>query len=362
MNQIMQTINSISTSSLLKIFDLQVAVAVLIGFLIFRTMFSIVLIKLYYLITKTRKNPKDAYLYKSFNTFFALLGIFLAIRIGTKSFAENSYDVRQAVYIVNKIFKIIVFYYITKLFTCAIREDSPVLQRLFSDPTNKTVNMFICKIIRAICWIILIFIIISEFGYDLSGLLTALGLGSAAIALAAQDIVKSLISGAIILTDKPFTIGDWIEVGQYDGTVVDITFRSVRIKARNNAVINIPNSTITSSYVVNWNRLTSRRFECILGLHLDTPTEKIKRIINSMKLVLRQHPYVIKETVMVVLNEISASSSDIKITLYVNEHDYDRFLKIKQDILCALLDVITKENAELAYPSQTLYLRKEDKE
>ena len=66
--------------------------------------------------------------------------------------------------------------------------------------------MFICKIIRAICWTILIFIIISEFGYDLSGLLTALGLGSAAIALAAQDIVKSLLSGAMILTDKPFTI------------------------------------------------------------------------------------------------------------------------------------------------------------
>jgi len=117
-----------------------------------------------------------------------------------------------------------------------------------------------CKIIRCVIWIIYIFICISEIGYDLSGLLTALGLGSAALALAAQDLVKSLISGVSILTDKPFVIGDWIEVGEYQGTVIDITFRSTRIKSNNNSVITIPNSTITSTYVINWNRLTSRRF------------------------------------------------------------------------------------------------------
>ena len=220
--------------------------------------------------------------------------------------------------------------------------------------------MFICKIIRAICWTILIFIIISEFGYDLSGLLTALGLGSAAIALAAQDIVKSLLSGAMILTDKPFTIGDWVEVGEYQGTVVDISFRSVRIKALNNAVVNIPNSTITSTYVVNWNRLTSRRFECVLGLSLNTSPDEIKRVVNSMRIILQEHPKVIKETVQVTFDAIASSSIDVKIYLYVNEQTYVKFIKIKQELLCMLLEVIRKENVELAYPTQTLYLRKEE--
>ena len=360
MDKIKLMINSISTSNLLKIFDIQVAIAVLIGMIIFRTFFSKIIIKIYYLITKNNKSPKEAPLYRSFNVFFIILGLFLSIRIGTKSFIQNSYDVRQAIYIVNKIFKIIVFYYITKLITEAIREDSIIIQKLFTDPTNKTVNMFICKIIRAICWTILIFIIISEFGYDLSGLLTALGLGSAALALAAQDLVKSLLSGALILTDKPFTIGDWVEVGEYQGTVIDISFRSVRIKALNNAVVNIPNSTITSTYVVNWNRLTSRRFECILGLNLNTTPDEIKRAVNSMRLVLQEHPKVIKETVQVSLDAISNSSVNIKIYLYVNEQAYVRYIKIKQELLCSLLEVIEKEHIELAYPTQTLYLRKED--
>ena len=360
MDNIKLMINSISTSNLLKIFDIQVAIAVFIGIVIFRSFFSKIIIKIYYLITKNNKSPKDAPLYRSFNAFFIMLGLFLSVRIGTKSFAQNSYDVRQVIYIVNKIFKIIVFYYLTKLFTAAIREDSIVIRKLFTDPTNKTVNMFICKIIRAICWIILIFIIISEFGYDLSGLLTALGLGSAAIALAAQDIVKSLLSGALILTDKPFTIGDWIEVGEYQGTVIDISFRSVRIKALNNAVVNIPNSTITSAYVVNWNRLTSRRFDCILGLNLNTTPDEIRRAVNSMRLVLQEHPKVIKETVQVILDEISHSSVNIKIYLYVNEQMYVRYIKIKQELLCLLLEVIEKEHIELAYPTQTVYLRKEE--
>ncbi len=362
MEQLKEMINSISTANLLKIFDIQVALAVFIVTIIFKSFISYVVIKIYYLITKNPKSPKEAFLYRPINTFLILLGLFLAIRIGLKSFAETSYDVRQVIYISNKIFKIISFYYVTKLITTAISADSVIIRRLFTDPTNKTVNSFICKIIRAVCWIILIFIIISEFGYDLSGLLTALGLGSAALALAAQDLVKSLLSGAMILTDKPFTIGDWVEVGDFQGTVVDITFRSVRIKALNNTVVNIPNSTITSSYVVNWNRLTSRRFECILGLSLDTTPDEIKRVVNSMKLVLQENKFVIKETVQVNLFEITNCSSDIKVFLYINEQNFNKYLRIKQELLCSLLEVVAKENVELAYPTQTIHLRKDDEE
>ena len=194
----------------------------------------------------------------------------------------------------------------------------------------------------------------------LGGLATGLGIGSAAFALAAQDLVKSMLSGFTILTDKPFVIGDWIEVGEFQGTVIDITFRSTRIKSYNNAVITIPNSTITSTYVVNWNRLTSRRFDCVLNLSLETPSEKIKKVVKEIKLLLENDPKVIKETVEVTLDNISSCSSDIKIFLYVRESEYSKFLKAKQDILCSLLFLIEKENVDLAYPTQTLYVKRKD--
>ena len=352
MENLKQALSSIDLNYLLKIFDLQIAIAVLLFFVIFRTIFSRIIIKIYYKIIRNKKNPKESSMYRPLNILFVLIGVYCMIKILPTN--------KQVLFVMNKIYKLVVIYYVLKIVTNLINNDSKIFQSFFKDPTNKTVNMFMCKIIRCVIWIIYIFICISEIGYDLSGLLTALGLGSAALALAAQDLVKSLISGVSILTDKPFVIGDWIEVEQYQGKVIDITFRSVRIKSFNNSVITIPNSTITSSYVINWNRLTSRRFNCTLNLSLETPSEKIKKIVKEIKLVLENNPIVIKETIQVSLSQISTSSSDMRIVLFVRESEYDKFLKAQQDILCSLLFLVEKENIDLAYPTQTLYVKRKD--
>lgn len=355
MENLRQMLNSIDLNNLLKIFDIQIALAVLLFFFVFRTIFSRILIKIYYKITRSKKNPKDSQMYKPLNIFFVLLGINCMIHI-----LPTSDNVLK---IMNDGFRVIVIYYITKAISTLINEDSILFKKVVKNSKNKAVDRFICKILKVFLWMIFFIIALNELGFKLDGLgglVTGLGIGSAALALAAQDMVKSIISGFTILTDKPFIIGDWIEVGQYQGTVVDITFRSVRIKAYNNAVITIPNSIITSDYVVNWNRLNSRRFDCILNLHLDTQTDKIRKIVKEIKLTLQNNPDVIKETVEVHLDAISPCSVDLKIFLYVNVADYVEYLRIKEDILCSLLFLAEKENIELAYPTQTLYVKGKD--
>ncbi len=358
MEKLKDIIVSIDLDNLLKIFDIQIAIAVLIFFIIFRSVFSKILIKIYYGLIKSKKNAKENVMYKPLNIFFILLGIFCAINVLPTN--------KKLLSIVNDIFKIIVIYYITKVISTLINEDSFFVKKFLKDSNNKAVNKVICTIIRGLLWIIFAFIALNEMGYaeslkGLGGLATGLGIGSAALALAAQDLVKSMLSGATILTDKPFVIGDWIEVGEFQGTVIDITFRSTRIKAYNNAVVTIPNSTITSTYVVNWNRLTSRRFDCVLNISLETSSEKIKKIVKEMKLLLQNDPKVIKETVEVTLDNISSCSNDIKIFLYVRESEYNKFLKAKQDILCSLLYLVEKENIDLAYPTQTVYVKNQIK-
>ena len=160
-----------------------------------------------------------------------------------------------------------------------------------------------------------------------------------------------------ILSDRPFEIGDWIEVATYAGTVVDITFRSTRIKTINNTIITIPNSVITSEYVINWNNLKSRRLDLSLGLHLDTTGEKIRKIIKQIKVVLANNPNVIEDTIQVNFASITECSSNINMFMYINETNYLKFLNIKEEILCSLLVLIEKENIELAYPTQTVYLK-----
>ena len=345
-------LTSINLDSLLKLFDFQIAICVLLIFVIFRSLFSKIIIKIYYKLIKSNKNPKESTMYKPLNIFFILLGIFCMINIlPTSKFLLS---------ILNQLFAVVAIYFVTKAISTLITEDSVIGKRYFKNSKNTAVNKFVCKIARFILWFISFVISATVLGFDLSifsGLVAGLGIASAGAALAAQDIVKSILSGMAILSDKPFVIGDWIEVDKYQGTVIDITFRSTRIKSYDNSVITVPNSTITSNYVVNWNRLTSRRLDCILNLSLDTTSEKIKKVVKELKLVLQNDPKVIKETVEVVFNAISPTSCELKIYLYVRESEYAKFLQAKQEILCSILNVFEKENIDLAYPTQTLYLK-----
>lgn len=356
MDKLKQAITSINIDNLLAIFDIQIAIGVLLFFILFRSAFSKLIIKIWYKISKSTKNPKESSMYKPLSLFFILFGIYCTINILPTS--------KQILAIMNNIFKIVVIYYIIKAISVSLNEDSIIFAKLFKNSTNKAVDKFLCKVIRVILWILFVCIALTECGVDLSGfggLITGLGIASAATALAAQDLVKSLISGVTILTDKPFVIGDWVEIGQYQGTVIDITFRSIRIKSYNNAVITIPNSTVTSEYVINWNRLTSRRFDCLLGMSLDTNSETVQKIIKEMRVILQNNNNVISETVQVYLDDITKGSINVKIYLYINKANYVEFLKVKQEILCDLLFLMEKENIDLvAYPTQTVYLNRKE--
>ena len=97
-------------------------------------------------------------------------------------------------------------------------------------------------------------------------------------------------------------------------------------------------------------------------MHLDTTSEKIRKIVKQIKIVLANNPNVIEDTIQVNFAEISDSSVDIKMFMYINETDYLKFLNIKEEILCSLLKLMEKENIELAYPTQTIYLKNHEGE
>ena len=343
---------SIDIKNLIAIFDIQIAIAIVIIFFLTRSLFAKIVLKIVNKIRKEKEDVKEDVMYKPLKTFFALLGLYLAIRI----LPVNS----QVMVISNDIFKIIVMIFITKCITSAISPKSVIFKSLTNYSSNKMVNNFICKIARGFIWIVSFFIILYMNKINLNGLAAGLGIGSAIIALAAQDLVKSLLSGIAILTDKPFNIGDWIEVGTFAGSVTDITFRSTRIKTANNSIINIPNATIATSYVTNWNKLATRRFDLTLGLSMQTNAEKIKKIVREIRFVLENNPNVVPDSVVVNFNDISAYSNDIKIYLYLKEKDYVRYLQLREELLCDLLELIEKENIDLAYPTQTLFINNQE--
>ena len=355
MDKLKEMVTAIDLDNLLKLFDLQIAIGVLLFFILLRGVLSTLVIKIYYKLIKSDKQAKESSMYKPLNTFFILLGVFGMINILPTS--------KQVLANMNEIFSIVLVYFIAKALSTLFTVDSVLGKKVFKNSKNTALNRFFCVAAKVVLWIVAFLIAMEILGFDISifsGLFAGLGVASAAAALAAQDMVKSILSGMAILTDKPFVIGDWIEVDKYQGTVIDITSRSTRIKSYDNSVVTIPNSTITSNYVVNWNRLTSRRFDCMLSLALDTPSEKIQKMVKEIKLVLQNDPNVIKETVEVNLHEITNSSCNIKIFLYVREAEYAKFLKAKQNMLCNILYLFEKENIDLAYPTQNIYIKGKD--
>ena len=355
MDKIKQMITSIDLDSLLKLFDIQIAIGVLLFFVLLRKVLTTLVIKIYYKLTKSKKAAKESSMYKPLNTFWVLLGVFCMINILPTS--------NEFLVLIDGAFTVILIYFITKAISTLITVDSILGKKVFKNSNNTAVNRFLCIAAKIVLWVVAFLIVLEKLGFDIrifSGLFAGLGVASAAAVLAAQDMVKSILSGIAILTDKPFVIGDWIEVDKYQGTVIDITFRSTRIKSYDNSVVTIPNSTITSNYVVNWNRLTSRRFDCLLSLALDTPSDKIQKMVKEIKLILENDPNVIEETVQVNLHEITNTSCNIKIYLYIREAEYAKFLKAKQKILCDILYLFEKENVELAYPTQNVYVKRKD--
>lgn len=339
-------------ANIIKVFDIQIAIVLVLICYLTKSIFAKFVLGIIFKFQKRKEKTKakDSKMFKPLEMMYVFFAIFLAIKILPFGAQIQS--------VMSTLLKISIIIFITKFTTTVIlNKDSQIMRKMFAKSGNEAVNSFICKILGVIAWIVSIFIIFAELGYDLSALITGLGLGTAIISLAAQDTVKSLLSGFSILVDKPFVIGDWISVGNYAGTVLNITFRSTRIKCADNSVVTIPNSVITAEYVINWNQLTSRRFDCTLNLGLDETSEKIKKLTREIKMVLCNKEYVDENSVHVVFNNISAYSSDIKIILYVKETDYFKYLKYQEDIYCSLLNILEKENIELAYPTETVHVK-----
>lgn len=354
MEKINEIIGIFKNLSIHNLIDIGIGIAVIILFKIISSGLAYIIIKIFHFKIKDKKKIKSDSFYKPLKIFIVLLGIYIAFIILKLPQNIN--------YIITKVFKICTIILITMGCSNLFNSSSATytkLRKKFHFEGNDTLVAFIGKIAKAFIYILSGFIIITELGYNLGGLAAGLGISSVVIALAAQDIAKSILSGFSIISDKPFEIGDTIEVSGYTGTVEDITFRTTRIRDVNNQIIVLPNSMLSSSSIINGSKREKRRYELKIVLELDTHLDKVSSLTDNIKLALQTHPNVITDTIKVFFDTISDNGIDIAISFYTEIIDLMDFLRFKEEINYTLLDIIEKSNIGLAYPSQTLYLKKE---
>ena len=168
-----------------------------------------------------------------------------------------------------------------------------------------------------------------------------------------------LATEVTILADKPFAVGDWIQTSSVEGVVEDISLRSTRIRTFKDAVIVVPNSSISSSEIINWSRMNKRKVEMTLGLTYQTSRETLQAVLGGIRKLLQEEETVSTPPV-VTFAGFGASSLDITVNYFIDRTTLAEYNEVKEAINFKIMELCEKLGAEFAYPTQTLFVEQSE--
>ena len=328
-----------------QIMSLIIALGIIVGLFLLSPLFSYIIIRIFKIKNKKSKIKENAF-YIPLRAFFRVIGIYIAI-LYLKPIFNISNNIME---IITKIVKIIIIINTANGFAGSINKNSRVINKWIEksdkDIEDPTIKLMV-RAVKALIYVIAGFMIIADLGYDLSGLVTGLGLGTVVLTLAAQDIIKNLLSGMMIILDKPFKVGDYIKFDKYEGTVVDITFRSTRLRTTENSIAQVPNSLIANSTVTNVSKINNRRYSIIVQAVSGTDLNKLNKTQTEIEEYLKRSEVVLKETVNVVFNDISFSGYHISAYCYLDIADFNDFNQEKSILNYGIMEIVQKNEIQL---------------
>lgn len=245
--------------------------------------------------------------------------------------------------------------------TWIIYEIEQIYERFFTELNEKLVlidnTVFIRYLSRIINFLTLAFglmVALIILIPDLSGIITGVGIGGAAVAFIAKDSLAGIVSGVFLLLDKPFVIGDVINIGDVEGHVEDISFRSTRVRTFSQSLVIIPNNTISNENITNWSKLEKKRVSFVLGLSYDTSPDVLKECIQRMQETIKSFNMIEKDTVVIHFTSFGDYSLNIQIIYYTYHTTLEPYLKIQEEVNIKLLELCQELHIDIAFPTQTI--------
>jgi len=221
---------------------------------------------------------------------------------------------------------------------------------------SKAMMRILKLIAQAGLWIIALLMILSNLGINITSLVASLGIGGIAVALALQNVLSDLFSSFSIFIDKPFEVGDYIQVGADSGNVERIGMKTTRIKTLQGEELVISNKELTTARVQNFKRMEKRREAVTLGVTYEISKEKLEKIPELVKKV-------VDDVEVATFDRCHFStygdfSLNFDIVYYVDEPDYALYMDVKEKVNLGIFDAFAKEGIEFAYPTQLVYTKK----
>jgi MscS family membrane protein len=220
-------------------------------------------------------------------------------------------------------------------------------------PLDNQVLPFFRRILLILLTIVAFIVLLGHFEIEVSAFIATLGIGSLAIALAAQTTLADTISGFVIMVDRPFRIGDRIEILDLDtwGDVVDIGLRSTRILTRDNRMVVVPNAVIGKSLIVNHSYPDTRyRVQTEIGIAYGTDIEKARQVMIE---AIKAQDWVMQdERIEALFLEFGDSALIFRVRCWIQHYIETR--RIMDKLNTCLYDALNRAGIEIPFPQRVL--------
>lgn len=223
-------------------------------------------------------------------------------------------------------------------------------------PSSRALLPLGSRVAKAVLIAIGVVAVLSLLGFPVASLLAGLGIGGLALALAAQKTVENLFGAFSIGVDQPFREGDFVRVEDFVGTVEKIGLRSTRFRTLERTVISIPNAKVADSRLESLAARDRLRLFVVVGLVYETTAAQMREVLAGFERILRAHPKVWPDVVVVRFRELAASSLDVEVSAWFMTSDWNEFTLIRQEILLQFMEVVERAGTSIAFPTQTVHI------
>ena len=339
----------------IDIFQILIGLGIFLVFLLFRGLISKFIINRLKKIAKRTTNKLDDTFVQAMEgpaRFFPIVvGFFIAsyyleFQPESQSFIDN----------LNKsLITILIFWFLHQ----SVQPITYLLGGLEKLLTRELIG-WIVKALKVIIFILGAAAVLDLWGIKVGPVIAGLGLFGVAVALGAQDLFKNLISGILVLVEKRYKVGDWIIVeGIIEGIVERIGFRSTIVRKFDKSMAIIPNFQFAENALINISETTNWIISWVITLQYNTTVEQLKKIRDEIEKYVTTHKdFKTSLGHAVRVDKFSDSSIDMYIRCFTVTDDWDEWLAVKERLAIEIKQIVEKNNASFAFPSQSIYVEK----
>lgn len=226
---------------------------------------------------------------------------------------------------------------------------------LQKNPTAQTSMNVFSLMWKVITFALIIVIMLDQLGFNITALIAGLGVGGIAIAFALQNVLSDVFGSLAIILDKPFKVGDYIQVGAYEGIVENVGLKTTRVRSSWGELLIFSNNELIKSTIQNFGEVRERRISLMVGVTYETPHEKLIKIPE----IIRNAVFSQKSTSIghVTLKKLADSSLNFEVWYFIQEIEGRNWREIEHNINLEIIRLFEKDGISFAYPTRTVYTK-----